>query len=154
MRNKRIFCVTVTILFCLFLVGCSNDFARVQYDLADIISSSKDRYTKVNSSFSSIDGGYSLEVSKFDGRETLWSKIMDEKQRVEIDFSLSLSQGQVKIVHIDAGGNVTTLIECSSDTSMDGFETKTVLLKKGQNRLKIVGYDCEDVDLKMMFEEP
>lgn len=150
----RLFCVVISVLFCLSLIGCSTEFARQQYDSADKISRSEDRYVKENSAFTPIDGGYSLVVSKFDGRETLWSKIIDEEQSMEIDFSLKLSQGQVKIVHVDAEGNVTTLIECSPSTSTDGFETKTVLLKSGMNRLKIVGYDCEDVDLRMLFEEP
>ena len=72
---------------------------------------------------------------------------------MEIDFSFSISEGQAKIVHIDAAGNVTTIIECLPETSTDGFVTKTIALKSGENRLKIVGYDCEDVDLKMLFEE-
>lgn len=152
MKNKMIFCVIVSVLFCLLFTGCNDDFYRQQYDSSDMISDSNDRCKKEGSAFTVIDGGYSLVASKFDGRESLWSKTIDEEQHIEINFSLNLSQGQVKIVHVDVEGNVTTLIECTPDTSTDGFVTKTVLLKNGQNRLKIVGYDCKDVDLKMMFD--
>ena len=77
-----------------------------------------------------------------------------ENRSVEINVSLSLSKGQVKIVHIDKDGNVTTVIECTPDTSTDGFVTETVSLKNGKNRFKIVGYDCEDIDLKIEYAEP
>ena len=74
---------------------------------------------------------------------------MEENQDVEIDISFSLSNGRGKIVHIDKDDNVTTVIECTPDTSTDGFVTKTLSLTSGQNRLKLVGYDCENIDLKI-----
>ena len=54
-------------------------------------------------------------------------------------------------MHIDADGNVTTLIECTPETSTDGYLTKTVSMTTGENKLKIVGFDCENIDLKMLF---
>ena len=78
---------------------------------------------------------------------------LDENENIEVDFSFTLSKGQAKVVHIDDDGNVTTIIECLPETSTDGFVTKTISLKSGLNRLKIVGYDCEDVELKMLFKE-
>lgn len=140
------------ISLCILMTGCSNEFAKMEYDSSDKISETEDRYAKEVSVFNSIDGGYELTVSKFNGRETLWSyNILDENQDIEIDFSFSLSKGQAKVVHIDDEGNVTTVIECSPETSTDGFVTKTISLKSGLNRLKIVGYDCEDMKLKMIF---
>lgn len=149
---KKILMLLVVSL-CLFMTACSNEFAKREYDSDDKISQQEDRYAKETSIFNPIEGGYSLIVSKFDGRETLWSAVLEENQDMEVDFSFSLSAGQAKIVHIDAEGNVTTVIECLPETSTDGFVTKTIALKSGENRLKIVGYDCEDVDLKMLFEE-
>ncbi len=45
-----------------------------------------------------------------------------------------------------------TVIECTPETTTDGYVSKNVSLKSGQNRLKIVGYDCKDVKLEMLFE--
>ncbi|MBQ8823336.1 MAG: hypothetical protein IJZ82_11890 [Lachnospiraceae bacterium] len=142
------------ILLCLFLAGCNNEFAKQEYDSAEKIAQEGDRYAKEMSVFNPIEGGYSLTVSKFDGRETLWTKNLKEAQDVEIDFLFSLSAGQAKLVHVDADGNVTTVLECSPETSAEELVTKTVSLKSGKNRLKIVGYDCEEVELQMLFEEP
>ena len=141
------------ILLCMIMTGCSNEFARMEYDSIDKISKSEDRYVKESSIFNTIDGGYELTVSKFDGRETLWSDILDENENIEVDFSFTLSKGQAKVVHIDDDGNVTTVIACSPETSTAGFVTKTISLKSGLNRFNIVGYDCEDVELKMLFKE-
>ncbi len=147
--KKYLFLLFISL--CLFTTGCGNEFAKQEYDSNEKISKVEDRYAKENSVFNPIDGGYVLTVSKFDGRETLWTDIVEENQDIEIDFSFSLSEGQAKIVHIDADGNVTTVIECLPETSTDGFVMKTISLKKGENRLKIVGYDCKDVDLKILF---
>lgn len=144
-------CILLIIVLCLFMTGCSNKFAEDEYDSVEKITESEDRYSKESSVFNSIDGGYSLVVSKFDGRQTLWTDTLEESQSVEIDFSFVGTKGQAKIVHIDADGNVTTLIECTPETSTDGYVTKTVSMKTGENRLKIVGFDCENIDLKMLF---
>lgn len=144
-------CILLIIVLCLFMTGCSNEFAENEYDSVGKIIESEDRYAKDSSVFNPIDGGYSLAVSKFDGRQTLWTDTLENGQSVEIDFSLVLTEGKAKIVHIDADGNVTTLIECTPETSTVGYVTKTVSMKSGENRLKIVGFDCENIDLKMLF---
>lgn len=150
---KKVFTVLIVSL-CLLMTGCNNDFARKEYDSNEKIKEQADRYAKQVSVFNQIDGGYSLTVSKFDGRETLWSDQVDEAQDMEVDFSFRLSKGQAKIVHIDDDGNVTTVIECTPETTTDGFVTKTLSLSSGQNRLKIVGYGCEDIEFEMLFTEP
>lgn len=144
--------VVLLVIFCLCLMGCNNEFAKEEYDNAEKIAESGDRYAKEMSVFNTIDGGYSLTVSKFDGRETLWTKTLKEEQEVDIDFSFVLSAGKAKVVHIDADDNVTIVIECTPETSTEEYVTKTVTMKKGKNRLKIVGYDCEDLELKMLLE--
>ena len=143
--------ILLIIVFCFFMTGCSNKFAENEYDSVEKIIESEDRYAKESSVFNSNDGGYSLVVSKFDGRQTLWTDTLEESQSVEIELSFALTEGQAKIVHIDAEGNVTTLIECTPETSTDGYLTKTVSMTTGENKLKIVGFDCENIDLKMLF---
>lgn len=149
--NMKKSCILLVTVLCLFMTGCSNNFAENEYNSAEKIIEVEDHYAKESSVFNPIDGGYSLVVSKFDGRETLWEDTLEENQNAEIEISLVLTEGQAKIVHIDADGNVATLIECTPETSTDGYVTKTVSLTRGQNRLKIVGFDCKEIDLKMLF---
>lgn len=144
-------CMLLIIVLFMFMTGCSNKFAENEYDSMEKIIENEDRYAKEDSIFNPIDGGYSLTVSKFDGRQTLWKDTLENSQSVKIEFSFELTKGQAKIVHIDTEGNVTTLIECTPETSTDGYVTKTVSMTSGENRLKIVGFDCENIDLEMLF---
>lgn len=149
---KKLKIMLISLLF-LLMMACSNEFARQEYNSNEKISLMNDHYAKEFSVFNSTNEEISLTVSKFNGRETLWTKKLEKNQDIEINFSFHLSKGQAKIVHIDNDNNVTTVIECVPNTSTDEFVTKTVSLKSGQNRFKIVGYDCEDIDLKMQFSK-
>ena len=153
-RKYRKLKMILLCLLCLLVTACSNQFAKQEYDSDEKIAQGTDRYAKENSVANSVNGEYSLTVSKFNGRETLWKETIKENKDIEINFDLSLLKGQAKIVYIDSEDHVTTLIECLPETSTDGFVTKTLSLKSGNNRLKIVGYDCENIDLKMLFAEP
>ena len=153
-RKYRKLKMILLCLLCLLVTACSNQFAKQEYDSDEKIAQNTDHYAKEVSVANSVNGEYSLTVSKFNGRETLWKETIKENKDIEIDFDLSLLKGQAKIVYIDSEDHVTTLIECLPETSTDGFVTKTLSLKSGNNRLKIVGYDCENIDLKMLFAEP
>ena len=149
---KKLKLAWICLLF-LFMTACSNEFARQEYDSDEKIAQAEDHYAKQYSVSRSTNEGYSLTIGKVDGRQSLWEEKFETDRTLEMDFSFSLAKGLAKIVQIDEDGNVTTVIECSPDTSTDGFVTRTVSFKSGQNRLKIVGYDCEDIDLKIRFPQ-
>lgn len=148
---KKNIILLITIL-CILLMGCNNKFAKDEYDSVEKIVEKADRYAAENLVGKEIDGGYSMFVSKFDGRETLWTDTLEKSQSVEFKFSYTNKKGQAKIVHIDADGNVTTLIECMPETSTEEYITKTVSMPSGENRIKIVGYDVENMDLEMLVK--
>jgi len=147
------FGLLLCVVLCFSLIGCVNNvFAEREYSSDEKIAEEADRYAKYNSVFNPIEGGYSLVVQEFDGRQTLWSDNQGEENECEIDFSLTLSEGQAKVVHIDKDDNVTTVLECTPETITDGYVTKKVVLREGKNRLKFVGYDCRDVNLEVIFK--
>ena len=74
------------ILLCMIMTGCSNEFAEMEYDSIDKISKTEDRYAKEVSIFNTIEGGYELTISKFDGRETVWSDTLDENDIYDVIF--------------------------------------------------------------------
>lgn len=140
-------------LILVILTGCSNTFAKKEYYDTAKIAVIEDRYSKESSVFNPIDNGYSLEVKKFDGRQTLWTKTLDNDEDINIEIKLSLSEGAVKIVHVDEDGYVTTIIECTPDNCVEEYVVKTVSLKKGLNSIKIVGYECKNIDLKLLSSD-
>ena len=154
--KKIVIIVLICLIICVTigLTGCGNNFAKQEYNDAEKIVQVDDRYAKDNSVFNPIDGGYSLTVSKFNGRQTLWNKTLEKSSEIEMQLDLGISSGSAKVVYIDCNNNVTVLIECSQNGSNEQTATKTVSLTSGSNRLKIVGYDCKDIDLKILFDEP
>lgn len=148
---KKIKVLLIAVLCLVMATGCSNAFAKSEYDSNEKIIKTEDRYAKGNSSFGTIDGGYSLTVSEFDGRETLWTDTVEDNQDVEMEISFTLSGGKAKIVHINEEGDVKTIIECTPETCTDEPVVTTVSMTSGRNRLKIVGYDCRDIELEMLF---
>lgn len=140
-------------LVCLLcLTGCSNAYAKEEYDSLEKLASQGDRYSKASSVFNPIEGGYSFTVSEFDGRQTLFTWHLDEDVELTMEILCSLTDGTGKLVHVDAEGNVTTLVECNKETS--AAVIKNISLKQGRNDIKFAGYDCDNVDVKMYFEEP
>jgi len=149
MKKTLIFvCIILYICFS----GCSNTYAKEEYDSLEKLTSQGDRYSKEGSVFNPIEGGYYFTVSKFDGRQTLHTWNLSEDKELSMEIICSLTDGTGKLVHVDADGNVTTLVECDEETS--AAVIKTISLKQGRNDIKFVGYDCEKLDLKMYFEEP
>jgi len=149
MKRRILFLILIV---CLFISGCSNGFAKREYNSDDKIAKKEDHYAKQNSVFNPIVGGCRLTVGEFDGRETLWTFMAEEEQEMEVSIYLSLSSGQVKIVYIDAGGTITNLLESTTEGTVGIVETKNVLLKNGENRFKVVGYDCRDLDVELLFD--
>lgn len=154
---KRAF---TSILFSLILcvtigfTGCGNEFAKQEYNDDEKIVQIADRYAKSNSVFNPIEGGYSLNALRFDGRETLWEKTLEDSAEIELQIDLNIKSGNAKVVFIDSNNDITVLIERSQNNSNELTTTKIVSLTNGLNRLKIVGYDCENIDLKLFFDEP
>ncbi|MBO5176152.1 MAG: hypothetical protein J6C07_01740 [Lachnospiraceae bacterium] len=144
--------IIVVLLLAFCLIGCSNTYAKEEYDSLEKLASQGDRYSKEGSVFNPIEGGYSLTVSKFDGRQSLFTWHLAEDADLTMEIICSLTDGTGKLIHVDADGNITTLVECNKETS--AAVIKNISLKQGRNDIKFVGYDCEKLDLKMYFEEP
>ena len=154
--KQNIIIVLICLIVCVTigLTGCGNEFAKQEYNDAEKIAQIEDRYAKENSVFNPINGGYALTASKFNGRQTLWNKTVEENADMEVRLDLSVSSGHVKVVHIDCDNSITVLAECSQANSDKQSVMKSLSLKVGLNRFKIVGYNCKDIDLKLYFDEP
>lgn len=132
------------------LIGCNNEFAKQEYNDVEKIAQS-DRFAKQSSVFNTIGNRYYFTASKSEGRETLWQKNIDDNVDMELQLGLRISNGNAKVVYIDRDNNVTVLVECAQDSSDKQSTTTTLNLKSGLNKLKIVGYDCKNIDLEILF---
>lgn len=146
---KRAICVFAAVLLCLCGAGCSNEFAKNEYDSAEKISEKSDRFAKAGAVYNQTDSGCTFTAEKFDGRETLWTETTDSAYCAYAEISMKLSDGTAKLVLIDGDGNITTLIECDPDELSGSAES--VSFSEGTNRLRIVGYDCENIELTVQL---
>lgn len=135
---------------CLLMTACSTEFAKLEYNSDEKIARA-DHCVKSFSFVSERDNELSLSIGKFNGWETIWSGQLREAQDITVEFSFSLSKGQAKIVHIDSDNKVTTVVERSAGHSSDETTEITLPMQRGRNCLKLVGYDCEDIGLKLSF---
>lgn len=154
---KKIFVIMIAAL-CMFLTGCNNQFARDEYDDSEKIVSSSDRYAKTKSVINTNDDGFTLEIGGFDGRETVWEYTAGDDGELSFSAYLELSEGNVKLVFVDAEDNITTVAEVpESQTRMDPvgvfLDEAAVNVKEGTNRFKLVGYGAKDVKAKLSTEK-
>ncbi len=134
-------------VLCLSLAGCSNEFAEEEYDSAEKIVQQGDQYAKSLSASTWANNELSFSAGKFDGRETLWSETVIQEGEVEISVSMSLEEGMAKLVYIDSDDNITELIESTYGSDI----TRTITMPEGRNRIKLVGYGCEELELDVTF---
>lgn len=149
MKKRMLFLILIV---CLFMTGCSNGFAEREYNSNEKIAKQEDHYAKKNSVYNPIVGGCRLTVGEFDGRQTLWTLMAEEEQDMEVSIYISLLEGQAKVVYVDAEGTITTLVESIAEGTTEIETTESVLLKTGENRFKVVGYDCRDLDVELLFD--
>lgn len=149
MKKSILFLILIV---CLFMTGCSNGFAKREYISNEKIAKQEDHYAKKNSVYNPIVGGCHLTVGEFDGRQTLWTLMAEEEQDMEVSIYISLLEGQAKVVYVDAEGTITTLVESIAEGTTEIETTESVLLKTGENRFKVVGYDCRDLDVELLFD--
>lgn len=129
--------------------GCSNAFAKDEFDNDQQIAAS-DHYAATKLKTTEQTGGSTLGASKFDGRLTVWTYTSDEDMAIAVNVSVGMAKGTGKVVHVDGSGKVTRLV--GFEYASGGAKTKSsadtvVRLTKGENKIKFVGYDCEDVDM-------
>jgi hypothetical protein len=119
--------ILVCILLCFCFSGCSNTYAKEEYDSFEKLTSQGDRYSKEGSVFNPIEGGYSFTVSKFDGRQTLFTWHLAEDEDLTMEIICSLTDGNGKLVHVDADGNVT----------LENDRVDSVFLVKSQRHITV-----------------
>lgn len=145
--------ISAILLFCILMGGCSNAFAKEQYDDTDLIIGSADRYAKSMAIMNTVDNKITFTAEKFDGRETIWSVLYEDYRNVDVEFTFKISSGKAKLVFIDSEGNLENIAEITPDSVIGDTMQYTALMREGNNRIKIVGYDCENLELNMELKE-
>ncbi|MBD5111919.1 MAG: hypothetical protein HDT42_05205 [Ruminococcaceae bacterium] len=139
------FVLVLTAAMCLMLAGCgSNEFAKEEYEQASVIVAD-DRYAETGFNLTTADNGFNVKAKKFDGRDTLWTITEETGCDAAAQVWFRLSKGKAKLVLIDDNGDVFTVAEASGEEDM--LKGTIIYLNKGENKFKLVGYDCKNVEI-------
>ncbi|MGL5675989.1 MAG: hypothetical protein ACRDDX_06230 [Cellulosilyticaceae bacterium] len=138
----------ILLLVAMLVTGCSNNYMTSIYNSDDKISSSTNSYN-LDGVTQTIEGEKFIgEVEKLEGMDTIWSYEATEDMELEITYLLNAIKGRVKLVLISPDGSLTNVIERSDNATFTDYATSTIQLKKGTNRLKMVG----DKECSIKFE--
>lgn len=138
MMNKKILIGSVILLLIAIIFGSMYVFNHMTlshreiYDDNSAIIKVADSYTYVNKSGTSKKNETSLTF-ELTGMETLWKINAEKEGSIDIDYTSSINDGQLKLVLIKPDDSIDIIFE-QSDTGIKSFK-----VQKGLNRIKIVG---------------
>lgn len=140
MKNQYLL---ILVIIMIVTTGCSKNYMTSIYNDNDRIISSTNSYNLDGVEQTISDKNIKGTVGKFEGMDTIWTYEADEDMELEITYLLNLTKGHVKLVLISPDNTFTDIIERSSQASVTDYATSTIQIKKGFNRIKMVGSkDC------------
>lgn len=131
---KRLIICLLTVL--IVLVGCS---ANTVYNNDEQIARNSNTYNLTNSRQNQVNQKISGTIGAFSGMGTVWKYKAPADGTMELDYSLKITEGKVKVVHIAPDGALTVLAEVTEDDdTMEQVGTIEIPVQKGENRMKLV----------------
>lgn len=143
--NKKKY-AAILILLSALLIGCSknsmtyiyDNYITSIYDDNEKISSTTNSYS-LNGIEQSINGQqFRANIKRIEGMDTIWTYESDEDRELNMTYLISVTSGKLKLVLISPDNSVTNIIERTNQLNMSNYDTNTLHIKKGVNRIKLV----------------
>ena len=132
------------------LSSCGDHNAT--YDDDTIIARTSDGFLSTMSTSSTFGKDFTMAAT-FTGAKTIWRYRANEDMDVRLSYLLSVAEGgKAKLVLITPDNEVVILTENINNSVMDEPRAETITIKKGNNRIKIVGQDSPKLELKINAE--
>ncbi len=90
---------------------------------------------------------------KLSGSGTIWAYESSSDFDLKVPYILSVKSGKAKIVLISPDNTVVNLVENTDKATMKETTSLTLPIKKGNNRIKLVGYKKADIDIELHIEK-
>lgn len=146
---KKIITLFLLCFIAVTISGCEAEVDRnAIYDNDTEIIKSADRHSANFSVYSLEDNELFMTARDFIGAKTIWHYTAKDGGDVTFSYSLSVSAGgKAKLVLITPDNEAVILSENTDNAETDEMLSQTFSLKKGNNRIKIVGYDDPSLNL-------
>lgn len=149
--KKRIVLITMSIMIISLLVGCMNTTTNKVYNDNNKIASVSDTFG-LDESNETIESGIYKGKFKLSGSGTIWTYESSTDFDLQIPYTLLVKSEKAKIVLISPDNTVVNLLENTSDFTIEGATSVTAPIKKGNNRIKVVGYEKADIDIELHID--
>ncbi len=146
--KKRILLLTMTIMMISLFVGCGNNTMSKIYNDNSKIANVSDTFG-LDQSKETIESGIYKGKLKLSGSGTIWAYKSNTDFDLQVPYALSVNSKKAKIVLISPDNTVVNLVENTDKVTIKGATSLTVPIKKGNNRIKVVGYEKADIDIEL-----
>ncbi|MFX0549194.1 50S ribosomal protein L7ae [Hathewaya histolytica] len=150
--KKRIIFNAITIMAISLLIGCGSNTMDKIYNDNSKIASVYDTFG-LDESKETIGSGIYKGTFKLSGSGTIWTYESGSDIDLKVPYALSVKSGKAKIVLISPDNTVINLVENTDKVTRNGTTSLTIPIKKGNNRIKVVGYDKADIDIELHMEK-
>ncbi|KOY67466.1 hypothetical protein [Clostridium sporogenes] len=133
------------------LVGCNNNMDKIYNDNSKI-ATEYDTFG-LDKSDETIESGIYKGQLKLSGSGTIWTYESSSDINLKVPYLLSVKSGKAKIVLISTDNKVVNLVENTDKATMKESTSLTLPIKKGKNRIKLVGYKKADIDIELHIEK-
>lgn len=145
---KKNICVIMMLIVFVFMTGCSAKDIQAIYDDNQRISSTSNTYNLINSNSEIKGQQITGEFEKMEGMDTVWTYQAEEDMELEMTYLLNITKGKMKFVLISPDDSITNIVEMTKDSPVKDYAVSNLKIKKGKNRIKLVG----GVDTSSSFE--
>lgn len=152
MSNRKRLCLTA-VAAAVLMTGCTMNLGERYYENDKGIADDFNSYNLTNYTGSQEGNTVFGSAEKMEGMDTIWKYEASEDTEVTFTWKLNVSSGKAKFVLIDPDGNLSTLVECKAESGGEQDGTETFEMKKGENRVKLVGAEKTSLEYEFTADE-
>jgi hypothetical protein len=156
MKSKKSIILIVTLIIVtvgvINFIGVGNNKMNKIYNDNSIIADKADCWGIDESEQTAELGMYKGKL-KLSGCGTIWKYESSEEFDLKVPYTLLVKSQKAKIVLVSPDNTVTTLIENTNKSTVNGSTTITVPIKKGINRIKLVGYKKSEIEVELHIDK-
>lgn len=152
MNSKKRILFMIIIIIITPLIGCENNTTDKIYNNDSKIASLSDDFL-LDSDTETVESGIYKGKFKLSGSKTIWTYESSSDFDLKVPYKLSLKSGKAKIILITPDNRVINLVENTNKSPVNESALLIIPIKKGNNRIKLVGYKKADINIELQIKE-
>ncbi len=149
-KKKMLIFISLIILISM-LIGCNNTMDNIYNDNSKIVKEG-DTFG-LDETHEVAQNGIYKGIVKLSGTGTIWTYKSDKNLNLKVPYTFSVKSGKAKIVLISPNNKVTVLVENTGKNTEGEVKKLTIPIKKGNNRMKLVGYKKANITLEIHIDK-